>query len=82
MKIILIRAWPDRHDEQAMELPEDATLAVALTRSGWRVDADAAVGVWGKVQPRDRVLRDGDRVEIYRPLVADPKTARRKRAIR
>jgi uncharacterized protein len=40
------------------------------------------VGIFGKVAKLDTVLRDGDRVEIYRPLIADPKDARRKRAAR
>lgn len=65
-----------------LDLPEGATLQEALTQSGWDITADTAVGVWGKVLPRERTLRDGDRVEIYRPLVADPMTARRKRAAR
>jgi putative ubiquitin-RnfH superfamily antitoxin RatB of RatAB toxin-antitoxin module len=38
------------------------------------------VGVFGKVTELDHVLEPGDRVEIYRPLIADPKEARRKRA--
>ncbi len=37
-------------------------------------------GVWGRVVPRDHVLADGDRVEVYRPLAIDPKEARRRRA--
>ena len=40
------------------------------------------VGVFGKLAKLAAVLRDGDRVEIYRPLIADPKEARRKRAVR
>ncbi|MEE8264624.1 MAG: RnfH family protein [Gammaproteobacteria bacterium] len=38
------------------------------------------VGVFGKVRELDYVLKQGDRVEIYRPLIADPKEARRRRA--
>jgi putative ubiquitin-RnfH superfamily antitoxin RatB of RatAB toxin-antitoxin module len=41
--------------------------------------ATCPVGVFGKKKPLETVLRDGDRVEIYRPLVADPKDARRRR---
>jgi putative ubiquitin-RnfH superfamily antitoxin RatB of RatAB toxin-antitoxin module len=40
----------------------------------------AAVGIFGRVVPLDEVLADGDRVELYRPLAADPKSARRARA--
>ena len=42
----------------------------------------ASIGIHGRVVGRDTVLEDGDRVEIYRPLVADPKQARRRRASR
>jgi uncharacterized protein len=38
------------------------------------------VGIFGKIKPPDTLLRDNDRIEIYRPLLADPKTARRQRA--
>jgi putative ubiquitin-RnfH superfamily antitoxin RatB of RatAB toxin-antitoxin module len=38
------------------------------------------VGLYGKKRPLDTLLRDRDRIEIYRPLLADPKEARRKRA--
>jgi len=37
------------------------------------------VGVWGRLQPLDAALRDGDRVEVFRPLTVDPKEARRLR---
>ena len=40
----------------------------------------ARLGIFGKKVSADRVLREGDRVEIYRPLIADPKEARRLRA--
>ena len=38
------------------------------------------VGIFGKMVKLDQALEDGDRVEIYRPLIADPKTARKRRA--
>lgn len=41
--------------------------------------ATCKVGIYGKLKPLDTVLRDRDRVEIYRPLVADPMEARRRR---
>jgi putative ubiquitin-RnfH superfamily antitoxin RatB of RatAB toxin-antitoxin module len=40
----------------------------------------STVGIFGKVTRMDQILEDGDRVEIYRPLAADPKLARRARA--
>ena len=41
---------------------------------------DHPVGIFGKLTTLDHILRDRDRVEIYRPLIADPKEIRRKRA--
>jgi len=40
------------------------------------------LGVWGKACDAARILRDNDRIELYRPLQADPKEARRQRAAR
>lgn len=40
------------------------------------------IGIYGKLKPLDAVLRDRDRIEIYRPLLADPMESRRKRAVR
>ncbi len=80
-----------RPDEQAIipvEVPEGATLeqAVVLSRIQERfpeIDlATARVGVFGKLAKSSAVLRPGDRVEIYRPLIADPKAVRRERAAR
>ena len=44
-------------------------------------DLNAPLGIFGKRVKDDTVLHDGDRIEIYRPLVADPKDARRKRVL-
>jgi putative ubiquitin-RnfH superfamily antitoxin RatB of RatAB toxin-antitoxin module len=46
---------------------------------GFELDP-ARVGIFGHKASLDQVLREGDRVEIYRPLIADPKEARRQRA--
>ncbi len=49
---------------------------------GLVIDDKTKLGVFGKAVPQSRVLEAGDRVEIYRPLIADPKEARRARAQR
>ncbi len=69
-----------------LELPDRATIDDALAAAYARLGrpelaaADAATGVDGRLQPRSCVPADGERVEIYRPLRADPRTQRRARA--
>lgn len=78
-----------RPDEQAIvliEVPEGTTLEQAILRS--RIQErfpeiqlqTAKVGVFGKLSKLSAAVRAGDRVEIYRPLLADPKEVRKKRA--
>lgn len=75
-----------RVETAAIDLPAGATVAAALRGSGWWPDGmlptGLTVGVWGRVRTADHELRDGDRVEIYRDLLVDPKEARRGRARR
>ena len=79
-------ARADRQFVIPLELPAGATLADAIHASGLlascpEIDLDRQrVGVFGKLAPLDRALSDGDRVEIYRPLVGDPKEIRRQLA--
>lgn len=62
------------------------TVAEAIQSSGIlgkhpEIDlASNKLGIFGKLTKADAVLRDKDRIEIYRPLIADPKEVRRKRA--
>jgi uncharacterized protein len=58
----------------------DAALAGGLLGEGFWMAPDTAVGIWGRICERSTLLRDHDRVEVYRPLLLDPKTARRLRA--
>jgi len=72
-------------DEVPLTLPEGTTLRSAIEASGLlqrhpQIDLSVqAVGVWGKRRELGDVLRNRDRVEIYRPLSVDPKEARRLR---
>jgi uncharacterized protein len=76
---------PREVEQVSLSLPPEATVADALHASGLLArhpDIDLAVhklGVWGKLRTPDDPLRDGDRVELYRPLAVDPKEARRQR---
>ena len=69
-----------------VKLPEGASLQQALEASGMLdkyPDIDLKknkFGIWNKLSKLDAVLRDKDRVEIYRPLIADPKEVRKQRA--
>lgn len=87
MTVEVAYAEPQRQFLRRVELHVGATLAEAVRVSGvereFGIDAAAlAVGVWSKPASRGTVLRDGDRVELYRPLQVDPKDARRRRAER
>nr|WP_133500125.1 RnfH family protein [Lysobacter terrigena] len=79
MRVELVRAWPHRHESLWLDLPDGATVASALALSGWEA---RDVAVFGERSTRERVLVAGDRIEILRPLIADPKDARRRRAQR
>jgi putative ubiquitin-RnfH superfamily antitoxin RatB of RatAB toxin-antitoxin module len=77
-------AAPHQVDLTLLQLPAGATVADALRASGvlQRHGLELQgldVGVWGRACAPDRVLRDRDRVEVYRPLRVDPKEARRQR---
>ncbi len=78
-------AEPQRQFLRRVELPDGATVADAILASGiereFAVEVAAlAVGIWSRPVARETRLRDGDRVELYRPLQVDPKESRRRRA--
>jgi putative ubiquitin-RnfH superfamily antitoxin RatB of RatAB toxin-antitoxin module len=81
-------ATPGRQAIVRVEVPRGCTVAEAIERSGIReqfpdlVVAPERVGIFSRKVALDQVVRSGDRVEIYRPLTADPKETRRKRAAR
>ena len=80
MRLTLIAAWADHVDEQTIEVADGATLGDALVAFAIDEVSAADVGVWGKSVPLDTPLKNGDRIERYRPLIADPKLARHRRA--
>ncbi len=79
-------ARPERQLIVKLSLPAGTTAREAVLQSGIGsefADIDLAqlkLGIFGKAVPAEHVLRDRDRVEIYRPLQADPKEVRRRRA--
>lgn len=76
-------AWPELQVLIPVTLPIGATIEDAIERSGIRQrfpDLEIEpqrLGVFGSLRKSDDPVRDGDRVEIYRPLKIDPKVARR-----
>lgn len=81
MKVDVIAAWPERFAARTMELPEGATATQACALSGLAEGYPlAGFAVFGRRVGEDAVLHDGDRLELLRALVIDPKEARRRRA--
>jgi uncharacterized protein len=84
----VVYALPHRQVVLTAELPAGTTALQAAQLSGIaslfpQVDLDSArFGIYGQLVAPRQVLRDGDRVEIYRPLTADPKEVRKARAER
>ena len=81
MQVELVRAWPRRFDAVRLSLAPGSTVANALDVADWRGDDETvAYAIFGVRVKADHVLQPGDRVELLRPLLADPKDARRRRA--
>lgn len=80
-------AEPDRQFLRRLDLAASATVSEAIAASGvereFAIDVAAlGVGIWSKPVAHDAPLANGDRIELYRALKADPKEARRMRAER
>jgi putative ubiquitin-RnfH superfamily antitoxin RatB of RatAB toxin-antitoxin module len=79
-------ALPEKQIIRAVNVDIGTTAGAAIVQSGIMMDfpelelEEAKIGVFGKATAMTTVLNEGDRVEIYRPLIADPKEIRRKRA--
>jgi len=86
IKVEVVYALPAKQEILPVRLPAGATVREAIERSGIlekypEIDlARNKLGVFAKLTKPDAVLRDRDRVEIYRPLIADPKEVRKQRA--
>lgn len=84
-KCTVVFAMPERQWSWAVLLPDGATVGEALQlartqATGVDVPWNADTGIFGELCDRAAVPRDGDRIELYRPLKADPKESRRARA--
>jgi len=86
INIEVVYALPHEQTLLRKNVPAGTTVADAIQASGIlqkhpEIDLSSSkMGIFGKLTKADAVLRDKDRIEIYRPLIADPKEVRRKRA--
>ncbi len=86
LHIEVVYALPDRQEVARLQLQEGTTVQQAVEASGLlakfpEIDlAKNKLGIYAKLTKLDAVLRDRDRVEIYRPLIADPTEVRKQRA--
>ena len=86
MRVEVVFAGEDEQVLRALELPEGATVAEVIEASNIAQQFPGTdlgklpSGVWGKRVERSYVVRDGDRVELYRPLENEPREARRLKA--
>lgn len=86
LRIEVAYARPDRQALVKIRVPAGTTIREAVRLSGIRgefpeIDLDAnKLGVFGKKLPGDTPVKEGDRVEVYRPLKADPREVRRRLA--
>jgi hypothetical protein len=84
VRVEVVYALAQKQERVSLDLPPDSTVRDALQASGLlqrlpQIET-GRLGVWGRPVSTQTRLRDRDRVEIYRPLVADPKEVRRERA--
>jgi putative ubiquitin-RnfH superfamily antitoxin RatB of RatAB toxin-antitoxin module len=86
LHVEVVYALPDRQEVARIEVPEGTSAQQAVEASGLlkkfpEIDLTRnKLGIYAKLTKADTVLRDRDRVEIYRPLIADPKEVRKQRA--
>jgi putative ubiquitin-RnfH superfamily antitoxin RatB of RatAB toxin-antitoxin module len=88
IRVTVVRAWPRRFESVVLALPDTATVDDALMASGLAGaagDSDVSAqgvecAVFGVRLGQHEALQDGDRLELLRPLLIDPKEARRRRA--
>jgi putative ubiquitin-RnfH superfamily antitoxin RatB of RatAB toxin-antitoxin module len=87
IEIAYAAAEPQRVIVKTLRLPSGSRVADALRLAALDPDfigvdlANSALGIFGRLTRTDHALKEGDRIEIYRPLAADPKAARRARAL-
>lgn len=88
ISVEVVYAEPDRQHVRTVVVREGSTLRAAIEQSGLLVDVAGIdltknkVGIFNRLARLDDIVRHDDRIEIYRPLLADPKELRRHRAFK
>ena len=80
MRVEIVYATADAVSAEVLDLPDGTPLGEAVKASRFASTPAAAYAVFGKVATAQHVLLEGDRIELLRELVIDPKDARRRRA--
>ena len=86
LNVEIVYAMPEKQTLLSFEVEEGTTLDQAIGLSGIQTHypdldfSEMKVGLFGKLTPRTHVMREKDRIELYRPLLADPKEIRKQRA--
>ncbi|MGH6622339.1 MAG: RnfH family protein [Burkholderiaceae bacterium] len=83
MKILVVHCAAGADHQVTLEVPAGTTVEAAVRLSGLVEGAGAPplrVGIWNRTVPLDQLVKEGDRIEFYRPLTVDPKEGRRLRA--
>ena len=80
MKVEVVYATAQGANAEELELPEGTTVEAAVAASRFASTPVGGTAIFGKAVTGDRVLEDGDRIELLRELLIDPKDARRMRA--
>lgn len=82
MNITVISGWPGSFEQVGLALPEGACVGDALAAAGFAAGdrPEVACAIFGVLATPATLLADGDRIELLRPLQADPKETRRRRA--
>jgi putative ubiquitin-RnfH superfamily antitoxin RatB of RatAB toxin-antitoxin module len=87
LSVEVVLATPERQVLLALRVANGATVAEVIDASGIASHFPGLslhgmqAGIWGKAVSRESKVREGDRVELYRPLPTDPREARRRRAL-
>ncbi|KZN61447.1 RnfH family protein [Pseudoalteromonas luteoviolacea] len=86
IKVEVVFALPDKATTVTVDVAEGTSAEQVVLQSGILErcpeiePTDLSLGIWNRTVKLHQVVKEGDRIEVYRPLIADPKEARRRRA--